>query len=84
MIERARRARRDGETIDAEDLTAIRADQVPAPLLVESERRTILRTLDQHGWHKDAAARALGISRTTLWRKVRSHRLTPSRFAGES
>jgi len=72
------------ETIDAVDFTGIRADQVPAPLLVESERRTILRTLDQHGWNKDAAARALGISRTTLWRKVRSHGLTPSRFAGES
>lgn len=43
--------------------------------LADSERSVIRRTLDQHGWHRDDAARALGISRTTLWRKVRRYRI---------
>ena len=71
------------DAIDAEDFGLIRSERLPKPLLAESERLTIQRTLDLHGWHKDAAARALGISRTTLWRKVRTHGLTPSRFAQE-
>ena len=32
-------------------------------------------SLDAHHWRRDATARALGISRTTLWRLMREHKL---------
>jgi DNA-binding NtrC family response regulator len=31
--------------------------------------------LDAHGWNRTAAARTLGISRTTLWRRMKEHDL---------
>lgn len=31
----------------------------------------IRNALEQHRWNREAAARALGVSRTTLWRKMR-------------
>ena len=43
--------------------------------LAERERRAILDTLDATGWRFAAAARQLGISRTTLWRRLRRYGL---------
>ena len=43
--------------------------------LAERERRAILSTLDATGWKFAAAARQLGISRTTLWRRLRRYGL---------
>jgi transcriptional regulator of acetoin/glycerol metabolism len=43
--------------------------------LAERERRAILSTLDTTGWKFAAAARMLGISRTTLWRRLRRYGL---------
>jgi DNA-binding NtrC family response regulator len=40
------------------------------PPSVEEVRR-LRATLEAHHWRRDAAARSLGISRTTLWRKMR-------------
>ncbi|MEJ2085607.1 MAG: sigma 54-interacting transcriptional regulator, partial [Acidobacteriota bacterium] len=37
----------------------------------DSEYERIRATLDQHHWHRADAAKALGVSRTTLWRKMR-------------
>jgi len=34
------------------------------------EREEILRVLKAHRWNRQAAARSLGLSRTTLWRKM--------------
>ena len=60
---------------------------IPASLkraLALPERRLILEALERHGWRRDAAARALGINRTTLYKKlkrlgIRLAELKPSR-----
>ncbi len=41
--------------------------------LQDLEVQTILETLKQHHWNKTKAAKALGINRTTLWRKLKRH-----------
>ena len=50
--------------------------RTPAPMGAsaeahDSEYKRIRATLDQHQWHRAEAAKALGMSRTTLWRKMR-------------
>jgi transcriptional regulator with PAS, ATPase and Fis domain len=39
------------------------------------EVRRLLDVLDTHGWNRGAAARALGISRSTLWRRMKEYGL---------
>lgn len=41
--------------------------------LADQERRTIVDTLRQTGWRLTETARRLGISRTTLWRRLRAY-----------
>ena len=41
------------------------------------ERERLLKTLQQFNWHRKKAAAALGIDRTTLWRKMKKHDLLP-------
>lgn len=41
--------------------------------LAERERRAILETLGRTGWRLATAARDLGISRTTLWRRLKEY-----------
>ncbi len=40
-----------------------------------SEREQLIQTLDRHRWKKGAAAEELGLSRTTLWRKMKHNGL---------
>ena len=50
------------------------ADRDGPPLkeaLAAPERRLILEALERSGWRRDAAARALGINRTTLYKKAK-------------
>lgn len=47
-----------------------------ADTLAERERRAIIDTLEATGWRFAQAARQLGISRTTLWRRLRRYGLT--------
>ncbi len=49
-------------------------EQPKAPLL-EAERQTLAGALREHGGSVGKAAAALGLSRTTLWRKMRKHGL---------
>jgi transcriptional regulator of acetoin/glycerol metabolism len=46
---------------------------VPSPdtTLADRERRAIVETLNATGWRLTETARRLGISRTTLWRRLR-------------
>ena len=69
----------EGPTLDVEDLSPeLRGEPTPGmPVgsLAEMERGRILAALARHQGRKAAAAADLGISRTTLWRKLYAHRL---------
>lgn len=43
--------------------------------LVDQEKETIVRALDAHQWKLSATAERLGISRTTLWRRLKAYGL---------
>jgi transcriptional regulator with PAS, ATPase and Fis domain len=43
----------------------------PGVSMQEMEKEELLEALRKHRWNRQAAAEALGISRTTLWRKIR-------------
>ena len=66
-----------GQTIQPEDLpgeitqpsNAVPASTVASGLTGEAER--LRAALEQNHWEREATARALGISRTTLWRRIR-------------
>ena len=69
----------EGAVLELSDLTPeLRGEpppgEPPTPL-VEQERQRILAALAQHNGRRGAAAKELGISRSTLWRKLHEHRL---------
>ena len=43
--------------------------------LAAREKEAIVKTLDAHGWRLAETARHLGISRTTLWRRLKAYGL---------
>lgn len=47
--------------------------------LEELEKDYILKTLEQHSWNQKKASDILGISTTTLWRKLKSYGIEPKR-----
>jgi two-component system, NtrC family, response regulator HydG len=53
----------------------------PAPVLPreqtlgEMEKTHILQTLERYGWNHSRAAEALGIGRTSLWRKLKEYQI---------
>jgi transcriptional regulator of acetoin/glycerol metabolism len=59
---------REGETISRTDVAAGR-DQW--------ERQRIVEALQEHRWQRQKAARALGMDRTTLWRKIKKYDIAP-------
>lgn len=72
-----------GQTIPPEDLPLeiLESRPGPKPLVRESattsEAEAIRVALEENHWQRGATARALGISRTTLWRKMREAGLLP-------
>jgi transcriptional regulator with PAS, ATPase and Fis domain len=60
-----------GQTIQPEDLPLEIYEPVPAPASATTEAETLRIALEQYRWNREATARALGIGRTTLWRKMR-------------
>ena len=75
----------EGPVFDVDDLTPeLRGEPPPqssheqptaVPSTTVAERRRLLEALDSSGGHRGKAAALLGMSRTTLWRKLREHRL---------
>ncbi|MDE2496543.1 MAG: sigma-54-dependent Fis family transcriptional regulator [Xanthomonadaceae bacterium] len=73
------------EIVDPEDsrpaspADVAQAATVEAPIvsLQSAEREALVRSLEQHDWNVSHVARALGISRNTLYRKFRKHGITP-------
>ena len=54
-------------------------------VLQASEKETICQVLDHCGWNKTAAADSLGISRSTLYEKLRKYKIRlPKTTAGET
>ncbi|MHC8405603.1 sigma-54-dependent Fis family transcriptional regulator [Pseudomonas sp. TMB3-21] len=78
----------DGGRIGLEDLPAIILQARPAPVVAveepsdhpldDAERSTLLNTLEHTRWHMTHAAEQLGISRNTLYRKLRKHGIARS------
>ncbi|MGE0865932.1 MAG: sigma-54-dependent transcriptional regulator [Vicinamibacterales bacterium] len=58
-------------TITGPSLTPPRHDTGPAT----AERERLIAALEQCRWNHGRAASALGMSRTTLWRKLREHQI---------
>jgi len=68
--------------IDVADLpNSVRARRVEAVPQIDNlaavEKATITRVLNETGWNLRESARRLGISRTTLYSKLRKHRIEP-------
>lgn len=53
--------------------SANRSDPERSPQ--ENEVQEIRLALERHRWNRDLAAKALGMGRTTLWRKMKKHGL---------
>lgn len=52
-----------------------REEPPPPPAAPPDERTLIVQALDRHHWRRERAARELGISRITLWRRMWKHGL---------
>lgn len=55
-----------------------------ATALAEAEKRIIFRCLKQHNWNRQITATVLGISRTTLFNKMRQYQIDDPRKISES
>lgn len=62
---------------DLLDYTIDRLEQDRWPSLKDYENDYIRRVLKKTGFHRDNAAKILGIPRTTLWRRLKEMKLTP-------
>ena len=65
------------EQAESADLTPSGSRIVRRPAPTGHERDRILTELHRHHWNRSRTARALGMDRTTLWRKIKRYRLMP-------
>jgi two-component system response regulator HydG len=71
-----------GKRVEAADLPALlhaataTAQTRKAPTLLEQEKKLLREVLDDCGWNKKQAAKHLGISRSTLYEKLRRFDIT--------
>ena len=79
LPEELRQSSVDSETIGGRPLRATHATSNDRPIEPsqdeDPETARIRSVLDAHQWKRAAAARALGISRATLWRRMREQHL---------
>ena len=54
----------------------------PGLPLENAERRALLEVLEQHRWNITGAAAALGMSRKTVYRKMKKHGIQPASVRG--
>jgi DNA-binding NtrC family response regulator len=81
LPERVRRSfKKIGKESNGDRATSVEEDEILLPLS-DIERRHILRVLSRTGGNKQAAARILGIDRTTLQRKLERYELEGSNGA---
>jgi len=59
------------QTVSPKDL--VRFHSIPARDTDDAEREKVIRMLDQYNGHRMKTAKALGIDRTTLWRKMNKY-----------
>jgi transcriptional regulator of acetoin/glycerol metabolism len=68
----------NGSRSEPENSVALLADAGDASL-ASAERQVLIRVMEQHRWNMSHVAAQLGISRNTLYRKVKRHRIAISR-----
>ncbi|MFM8633554.1 MAG: sigma-54 interaction domain-containing protein [Planctomycetia bacterium] len=79
-----------GPCVDVADLPTAVTVRRPAagpalkPALAQPERDLILEALERNGWRRDAAARALGINRTSLYKKLKRLGMDPATLPGHT
>jgi two-component system response regulator HydG len=70
-----------GRQLEASDLPAALHETVPTagsdrrPYLMDQERKIIQEVLEECAWNKKKAARRLGISRSTLYGKIKRYQI---------
>jgi len=71
-----------GKVIEISDLPTLIRQTVTGPpagsvtTMVENERKLLIKALDKCSWNKKAAAHRLGISRSTLYDKLKRYQIT--------
>ncbi|MFZ0745331.1 MAG: sigma-54 dependent transcriptional regulator [Terracidiphilus sp.] len=56
--------------------SCVRADEAVPPAETEIELDSLKEALEKHHWRREDTARALGLSRSTLWRRMRELHLS--------
>jgi len=74
----------EGEILTIEELpTIVKGDSIDAdiPLLEELEKRYILKLLEKYSGNREKTALALGINKSTLWRRLQQYQKTEDSIA---